>query len=78
MYPKLSIDLTVEYDQQRNNVPGRVFIINILSSYILTNDDTNNLIRLLATTMRDRDYSIKILISQDELHNFQVYELKIC
>jgi hypothetical protein len=65
MYPKLSIDLTVEYDQQRNNVPGRVFIINIPSSYIFTKDDRRNLIKLLATTMRDLDYSLKILISPD-------------
>jgi hypothetical protein len=65
MYSKLSIDLTVEYDQQRNNVPGRVFIINIPSSYIFTIDDRKNLIRLRATTMPNLDYSIKIPISQD-------------
>jgi hypothetical protein len=77
MFSTLSIDLTGCYDQQHTNVSGRVFIVNIPSSYIFTNDDTKNVIRLLATRIRDIDYLIKILISQNSLHNFQVYALKI-
>jgi len=77
MFSTLSIDLTGWYDQQRTNVSGRVLIVNIPSSYIFTNDDTKNVIRLLATRIRDIDYLIKILISQNSWHNCQVYALKI-
>jgi hypothetical protein len=64
MFSTLSINLTGWYDQQRNNVAGRVLIVNIPSSYIFTHNDTKNVIRLLATSIRDIDYWIKILISQ--------------
>lgn len=65
MFSKLGIDSTVWSDQQRNNMPGRVFIVNIPSSYTFTTDDTEDVIRLQATKMSNIDYWIKILTSQD-------------